>query len=372
MKITCEKDALTSAFMLVGSAAPTRSPKEILQNVKVLASESGLLMQATDMETGISTKVTEGVEVIQGGELLLPVQRMSAILREWEAESVSIEVEDNTIRVTGGRGNYRLNSQNPQEFPDVQRFEETSFHEMDPRGLAVALQRTVYATDPDSSRFALGGVKMEADQTGIIVVGTDGRRLAKQVFSASAVDGHEFESSVIIPTRAVGMIRNALTKVGQDELVQVSSSLNDVKITAGASTLWTRLIEGRFPNWQMVFPNEREEYESTTILAGVLANVVRQASIMTDSESRGITLGFGRGSLSISASTAELGSSSVETVIPYEGDSIQITVDNRYLTDICKVLDGDRLIEIQFKSAGSPMLLSTDDGYQCVVMPMQK
>lgn len=371
MKITCNRSALAEAFALATTAAPGRSPKEILQNVKLSADGDTVTLSATDMEIGIRTSIS-GVQVDTPGTVLLPVQRTSSILRESSDETIAIEslggANEGTIRITGERSTYKLPSANPDEFPSVRSFDGESYHEIESRAFATALTRTVYAADAESSRYALGGVKMESTEAGMVCVGTDGRRLTKQTFSATSIGEHELDSGVIIPVKAVQIIRRALPSEG---LVHVKTNANDVLIRCGDSVIYARLVEGRYPNWRQVLPDVAD-YRSVTLSVGVLGNIVRQASIVTDHESRGINLTFAAGKLTVEASTAEIGDSRVDSVIAYDGPETKLTVDHRYVSDICKVLDAEAVLELFFSDALHPIVLSTDDGYDNVIMPMSR
>ncbi len=123
MKITCQRDSLTSAFALAASIAPTRSPKEILQNVKLTATGGKLTLTATDMEVGIRLDLDEDIEIETEGTALLPVQRTMAILRESNDESLTLETDDSGVRILGSRSKFRLPGNNPDEFPNVSGFE---------------------------------------------------------------------------------------------------------------------------------------------------------------------------------------------------------------------------------------------------------
>ena len=127
MKITCQRESLTNAFALAASIAPTRSPKEILQNVKIMASGGKLTLTATDMEVGIRLDLEEGVEIETEGTALLPVQRTMAILRENNDETLTFETDDSGVRVTGSRSKFKLPGSNPDEFPSVAGFEAVSY-----------------------------------------------------------------------------------------------------------------------------------------------------------------------------------------------------------------------------------------------------
>ena len=127
MKITCQREPLLSAYSLAASIAPARSPKEILQNVKITASGGKLILTATDMEVGIRLELEEGVDIDTEGTTLLPVQRMMAILRESNDEFLKFETDDSGVRVAGTRSKFKLPSNNPDEFPAVTGFDAVSY-----------------------------------------------------------------------------------------------------------------------------------------------------------------------------------------------------------------------------------------------------
>lgn len=370
MKIICQREPLTQAFALAASIAPTRSPKEILQNVKATASGSKLTLIATDMEVGIRLEVEEGIEIETEGTGLLPVQKMMAILRESNDETLTIETDDSGIRVTGSRSKFKLPGANPDEFPSVAGFEEDKYHVVPTRLFREMVKRTVFATDPESSRYALGGVLLEMEDTSITAVGTDGRRLARMEGTGESVGGHQTSGmTTIVPTRAIQLMERALSD--KEETVDVAARNNDLLLRTSRAVIYSRLVEGRYPNWRQVLP-QRSDAIQLDMTVGPLFAALRQAAIVTDQESRGIDFTFADGTLKLEASTAEIGESQIELPIAYDGESITLTMDHRYVADFCKVLDNETNFIFEIESGAAPALLSTDDGYGYVIMPMAK
>jgi len=368
MKITCQREALTSAFALAASIAPTRSPKEILQNVKLTATGGKLTLTATDMEVGIRLEMDEDVEVESEGTALLPVQRTMAILRESNDESLTIETDDSGVRIMGSRSKFRLPGSNPDEFPNVAGFEEQKYHVIATRLLREMIRRTVFATDSETSRYALGGVLLEMDENRVTAVGTDGRRLAKMEGTGESIGGHQTSGmTTIVPTRAIQLIERALND--QEETVDVATRSNDLLVRTSKAVIYSRLVEGRYPNWRQVFP-KRENAIQLDVTVGPVFAALRQAAIVTDHESRGIRFTFADGTLKMEASTAEIGESQVEMPIAYDGEPITMTMDHRYVSDFCKVLDNESTFMFEIESNSSPALLTTEDGYGYVIMPM--
>jgi DNA polymerase-3 subunit beta len=370
MKITCQRESLTNAFALAASIAPARSPKEILQNVKVTAAGGKITLMATDMEVGIRLDVEEGVEVLTEGTALLPVQRTMAILRESNDETLTFETDESGIRVQGSHSKFKLPGSNPDEFPSVTGFDEDKYHVVSTRLFSEMVRRTVFATDAESSRFALGGVLLEMEETRVTAVGTDGRRLAKMEGTGEPIGGHQTSgASTIVPTRAIQLIERALSD--KDETVDVAARNNDLLVRTPRAVIYSRLVEGRYPNWRQVFP-QREGAVQLDMTVGPLFAALRQAAIVTDHDSRGIDFTFADGTLKLEASTAQIGESQIELPIAYDGEPITLTMDHRYVADFCKVLDNETNFMLEIESGASPALLTTDDGYGYVIMPMAR
>ncbi|MGB7342685.1 MAG: DNA polymerase III subunit beta [Pirellulaceae bacterium] len=370
MKISCQREALTSAFALAASIAPARSPKEILQNVKITASGGKLTLTATDMEVGIRLDLTEGVEIETEGTALLPVQRTMAILRENNDETLTFETDDSGIKVTGSRSKFKLPGNNPDEFPNVDGFDEAKYHVLPTRLFRSMVKRTVFATDSESSRYALGGVLLELDGESAIAVGTDGRRLARMEGTGESVGEHATTgTSTIVPTRAIQLMERALND--KDETIDIAARNNDLLLRTSRAVIYSRLVEGRYPNWRQVFP-KRENAIQLDMTVGPLFAALRQAAIVTDHESRGIDFTFADGTLKLEASTADIGESQIELPIAYDGEPITLTMDHRYVADFCKVLDNESTFIMEIESGAAPALLTTDDGYGYVIMPMAR
>lgn len=370
MKATFNREKLFSAFQMAAMVAPTRSPKPILQNVKLIVEESVGQFLATDSEIGIRVGF-EQADVSSPGSCVLSVSRFGAILRESADEMLSVESDGTNIAIKGARSSFKLTAINPDEFPNTGEFEEPKFHLINSKLLKELTRRTIFATDSESSRYALGGVLLEFQEDMVIAVGTDGRRLAKMEGTASSVEGQRstLESTTIVPSRAMQLIERAIPD--DDSEVKVAATANELKVQTSNITLVSRLVEGRFPKWQDVLV-ERPDAKRIQITAGPFYAAVRQAAVVASEESRGIDFHFADGSLIMSGSTAEVGQSRVELPIPYDGERIEVSLDHRFVTDFLKVLSPDKSVTLTVKDDENPAEFTTDDGYTYVVMPMSR
>lgn len=369
MKISCDREQLLAGFQTVAPVAPARSPKAVLQNVKLEVTEENAAVSATDLEIGIRHTVS-GVDVQAPGAVLLPVTRFGSILRESTDQTIHIESDGQGAAIRGERSQFQLPAGNPADFPDVHGFQGEDFYETPARLLRELVRRTAFATDNESSRYALGGVKIEFEDGQISAIGTDGRRLAKMT-GPCGIHGQPVDpnQTIIVPTRAMTLIERAIAP--SDAEVKVSLRGNEFVVESQRATIAARLLEGRFPDWRKVFP-EGADAEHIEMAAGPTLAAVRQAAIITSEESRGVDFTFGDGMLVLSGRAAEVGQSRVELPIGYDGEKICIMLNPQFVMDFLKVLDGDKTFTLQVKDADSAAVCSTDDGYAYVIMPLAR
>ena len=369
MKVTCDREALLAAFQTAAAVVPSRSPKPILQNIKLEVTDQGAILLATDLEIGIRIQVP-GIQVHTPGSAILPLGRFGSILRESSDDMLHLESDGQSTTVRGERSEFKLPSENPQEFPAVADFQEGAYHELSARLLRELIKRTIFATDNESSRYALGGVLLEMGPEKIVGVGTDGRRLAKMEVPAHSVGGHQSgDSMTIVPSKAMQLIERALTD--GDAEIQLAARPNEILIRSPRATIYSRLVEGRFPKWRDVFP-QRTNAAKVELTVGPLHSAVRQAAIVTSEESRGVDFNFKAGSLVLSGRAAELGQSRVELPIAYDGSELSITLDPRFVSDFLKVLDPEKVVTVELKDSESAAVCSTDDGYGYLIMPLAR
>ncbi|HRX83280.1 MAG TPA: DNA polymerase III subunit beta, partial [Pirellulaceae bacterium] len=285
MKINCNLEKLLAAFQTAAMFAPGRSPKAILQNVKLIANPEQVTLMATDMEVGVRVKA-EGIEVESAGAAVLPVGHFGAILRESNDEFLTLETNESGTTVRGARSEFKLPGADPDEFPNIADFDATSFHALPARVFKEMIQRTEFATEVESSRYALGGILLEFEPSQITAVGTDGRRLARIIAPAESVEGHKGgESNTIVRTQSMRLIGRALSD--SDEYVHLAGRNNDIVIRTPRASYYSRLVEGRFPRWRDVFP-QREDSAKVNLTVGPFHSALKQAAIACNNDSRGI------------------------------------------------------------------------------------
>ena len=368
MKIKIKRESFQKIFQIAAAVAPVRSPKTILQNIKLSVSKDSAVLTATDMEIGVRLNVPD-VEVETEGTAVMPVSRLSMILRESTDEILSIDANSEKTLVTGKNSRFELSAHNPDEFPEVAQFEEESYYEVNASLLKEMIKRTLFATDAESRRYALGGVLLEINNDQIIAVGTDGRRLATMHGAVKEVGKPQAAgNATIVPSRAMSLIEKLIS---EDEApIQFAARANDLLLRDKENVFYTRLVEGRYPNWRDVVPS-RQESNRIDIPVGPMYSALRQAAIVSSEESRGVDFTFKDGSLVLSNTTAEVGQSRIEMPVPFDKEELTITLDHRFVADFLKVLQPDKTFTLDLEDSNNAAYCQTDDNYGYVIMPLK-
>ena len=326
------------------------------------------MLVGTDQEVGIRYDIP-GVETDSAGEVLLPKDRVIAILRELTDDGIDLEVTENALWVRSGHSEFRLSAEDPAEFPPVQAFDAQSYYVVPAATFKEMIRRTVFATDVESTRYALGGVLMEFVGDKLTMAATDSRRLAVISTSCSSVGTIEPRTTQpVVPSKALSLIERSISENDQDVYIAVYP--NSVLVKSGSSTIYSRLVEGRFPRYADVIPAPGGT--QLDLLVSSFNSAVRQAQIVTSEESRGVDFTFENGVLRLTSIAADIGQSKIEMPISYDAASITITFDPRYIGEFLRILDASTSVKLQLTDGESAAVLRTDDGYTYVIMPLAR
>lgn len=366
MKTISHREGLLSACQLASVAIPARATKPVLQNLKAVADDGRFTLMATDLELGIRMEV-RGLTVLEPGEAILPAARLTQILREVQDDELTIEADASACIVRGQHVEFEMPSEEPANFPDLPTFHEEKFHEVPAGVLREMIRRTIFATDNDSTRFAYTGVLWELDGNEVRLVATDGRRLALAQGPAVGHGDHTSRGSMpIVPAKAMSLLERNLHD--DEEQVSVSLRPNEVLFRTERAVIYSRLVEGRFPNYRDVFP--RKEAIKVTLAVAPFLAAVRQAAIMTDEETNRVTFTFARGKLTLQAHGATTGKSRVEMPLEYDQKQIAINFNPKFLVEMLKVLPADAELLLEMVDPATPVLFRYGGVYSYLVMPL--
>ncbi len=369
MKLHCHRPSLTTALQIVSGVVPSRTTKDVLKNVKLDVENGVAMLIGTDQEVGIRYEIP-GIETDSAGSVLLPTTRVMSILRELQDEVVDIEVTEDAVWIRSGHSEFRLSSEDAAEFPEVAGFGDETYSVISAPALRELIRRTLFATDVESTRYALGGVLTEIEADKITLVATDSRRLALAYSPCGSQGGSENEAarSPVVPAKAMSLIEKSIADSSDDVFLAVHE--NDVVVKAGTSTVYCRLVEGRFPNYKAVVPDSCEK--SVELVVGPFYSAVRQAQIVTNEESRGVDFQFSNGLLTLTSVAADIGRSKIELPISYEGDEVTVTFDPKFVADFLRILGPETSVRLEMNDSESAVVFRTDESYTYVIMPLSR
>ena len=364
MRATFTVEPMRRAFKLAAQAAPSRSPKPILQNVKLCAKQDGSILIGTDMETAITVGV-DGLNVEELGDVLLPKDRFDKILEAATDECMSIASDGQHVTVKGSRTNHTLLTAAAEEYPVPAAFDAANSVEIPSGSLRAIAARTKYAADTESNRFALGGVKIEMGPAGLTAVATDGRRLCCQTFPLATPE--VADRVTIVPMRTMQILERTLSDDGGP--VHLSVRDNDIMVQCGSVVIYSRLLEGRFPDWRKILSDDVADF---TAPVASLLSVIRNAMISASDEVRSVGLKLTSGTLTVSGSEKESGESVAEMPIEYAGVVRETFLKSSFLVDALSCLDPDTIVSVSLGDGETAAQITTEDGYRAVIMPLSR
>lgn len=367
MKIRISRQNLFDAVSKVKTIVSLKSALPILSHILIEAVENGVCLSATDLKVGIECSVDCFVD--EAGSLTVPSHRLASILAELPDVDISLELAENSVVVLGcGKIETRLFSMSPEEFPPIRQFQHIEPLNFRQGVLKRLFSKTSFAICMDQARYNLTGLLFEISSGKLSVVATDGRRMSLCAETESIPEGLDIR--VVIPGKMIGELERLL---GDEEEVKVYIDETQAAFVFDRIRLVTALIEGNFPNYEMVIPKKHDK-EAVANTAQLL-EAVRRTRTMTNDKFNSVRFSLGSGSLTLKVVTPEVGEYCEEFGIQYEGDPVEIALNPDYVLDILRRIDSER-VSLILKDSMSPGLIKPSGGestenYLNVVMPIR-
>jgi DNA polymerase-3 subunit beta len=362
VKISVSKDELVTALGVVSRAVSTRTSVQILSGILLEAAGGELRIAATDME--LSLRATVAAQIEGDGSIVLPGKTLVDIARLLPSDEVSIEHKpsESVVHLTAGSAAYTLHTYNPEDFPRLPDVTAVQTFPVERESLLETIQRVARAASRDESRPVLTGILVQFAAGKLTMAATDSYRLAvKETELASTAPDLE----AIVPGRAL------------QELARIASSgdavdvgVHENQVVFGTEGIWltSRRIDGQFPNYRQLLP-EQFEHE-LTLPRGELLEVVRRASVMIQ-RATPLQLRFAEGEVTVIARTHEVGESKESMPAPFSGETLEIGFNADFLRDGLESVDGDD-IRLKLISPLRPAVLQGDgDEFTYLVMPIR-
>jgi DNA polymerase-3 subunit beta len=362
LRITAPKDELAAKLAVVARAVSTRTTVLVLGGIQLRAEGGQLHLSATDME--VSLRATVEAQVAGEGTVVVPGKLLLDIARSLPDSEVTIEhkPEEAVVVVTAGTANYRLHTYSAEDFPRLPQIEDAGLHGIDREALVETVARVGRSASRDESRPVLTGILVRFEPGKIVMAATDSYRLAVK---ETPVEGTLPELEAIIPARALQELARI---AGTSDEIQLGLQENHVVFGAEGTWLTTRRIDGQFPNYRQLLP-EQFEYE-LPLPREELLEVVRRVSLMAQRNSP-LRLRFADGELTVSAVTQDVGEARESLPAPFTGDAMEIGFNAEFLRDGLDSVDSET-IKFKLISPLRPAVLEGEaDDYVYLIMPIR-
>jgi DNA polymerase-3 subunit beta len=363
MKVKFNRDALQDALTTVMTVIPGRTPKPVLQCMRVMADKEAIHLSATDLEVGITYTVSQ-VEVGKTGTVIIPADKFSAIVRESVDETLEMEAEENTAHLRGSDSVFTVYTQDPSQYPAVPGFDGQADLEINMRHLQEAIQQTLFSAARESTRYALNGVLWEVHGKKLSLVATDGRRLAKSTLSLDKT-AKEPQGRIIVPSKAMSL----LEKIPSTEktVAYIKFADNQLTVMCGSVVISSNLVEGNFPKYEDIIPKDYEKKLSLSTPA--FHSAVKRAALLAGEDSKGIKLSLKKGKMIITSRAPETGDAQIDMAVDYDGESIEVGFNPQYLVDVLRVLKTETF-DLHLGQSDRPGMIKCGPSFLYIVMPV--
>ena len=366
MKVTINRENLLGPLQAINNVVERRQTLPILGNVLVFAEQGGgITLTATDMEVEVIVNLDAITE--QAGTITVPARKFLDITRALPHDAtITFAINEDKAKIQSGRSRFLLTTQPATEFPSIGTFAPLIEFDLPSSTLAALVESTQFAMAHQDVRYYLNGLLFEFSPELIRAVATDGHRLA--LCDRKADIGSADPLQIIVPRKGVVEIMRMLG--GADESIRIAIGGNHMTVTTEGQSLTTKLVDGRFPDYERVIPRAGEKRVSAD--REVLKAGLARASILSNEKFRGVRVVLSDNQLTAIAHNPEQEEAEEEIEVEYQGEELEIGFNVSYLLDVLTVLKCPT-VSVDFIDSNSSCLIHDpeDEMARYVIMPMR-
>ena len=367
MRFTISREKLQEGLNAVTASIPAKTTLPVLANILVETTERGIRLSGTDLDIAVSTEVAADVEA--AGAITIPAKKLGEIARELPPSPVKIAGSgEQRVTLECGRSRFKLLGLPRDEFPSFPSVRFNESWRVRSGDLQKLISHTSFAVSTEESRPILNGVLWEMRPEHMRMVATNGHRLSKMELPIASEGAPS--SDLIVPPKALEQIRRLFPA---DEELEIARGDNHLGFRSPFTSVFTRLIEGPYPNYEQVIPKDNDRIAVADRLA--LAGALKRMSVIASDQTHRIRLSFNAGMVKFSVQTPDLGEAQDELPVRYTGDPFDIGFNANYLLEILKFIPTDE-VKLTFKAPEraatlEPEQWSDSAKYLCLVMPLR-
>ena len=365
MKFTITRDNLQQGLAAVGASIPTRTTLPVLSNILIEAGDEGVQMSGTDLDIAVTLRVPAEIE--EPGAITVPAKKLQELARELPEAPARITTTGERFELVCGKATFRLNGMPRDEFPTFPEVDFESSWTVSGEVITAMIERTSFAVSTEESRPILNGVLWQLTEREMRMVATNGHRLAK--LSVPAEGAGVPNADLIVPPKALAQVQRLFDG---GESIQVARSENHLGFRQDGTRVYTRLIEGPYPNYEQVIPKDNDRI--AIIDKETLRRALRRMAVVASEQTHRVRLAFAGGALRLSVETPDLGEAHEEMEVDYSGEGLDIGFNANYLLEVLRFMPTDE-VKVSFKAPERAATVEpTDEAageYLCLIMPLR-
>ena len=371
MNCTITRQNLHKGLAAVSASIPTKTTLPVLSNILLEAGQEGVWMSGTDLDVAVRVLVL--AEVKEQGSLTAPGKKLQEIARELPEQPVEVTTRGDQIELKCGPSHFKLNGLPSDEFPTLPEVDFKEGWKVKGGDLHRLIKHTSFAVSTEESRPILNGVLWELRESHMRMVATNGHRLARMGIPASSSSASSTPSAdFIVPPGALQQVQRLFE---QEDDLEVARSGNHLGFRAGGTEVYTRLIEGSYPNYEQVIPKDNDKF--AIVDKNALASAVRRMAVVASDQTHRIRMMFETDRVHLNVLTPDLGEGEDELELSYEGEGLEIGFNAAYLLEVLRHMETDE-VKLTLKAPEraatiEPVMPDGEDpvDYLCLVMPLR-
>jgi DNA polymerase III subunit beta len=367
MRFTISREKLQEGLTAVAATVPAKTTLPVLANILIETTDKGIRLSGTDLDIAVSTEVSADVDA--QGAITIPAKKLAEIARELPPNPVKVASSgEQRVTLDCGRSHFKILGLPKDEFPSFPAVKFKDSWRVRAGELRKLIDHVAFAVSTEESRPILNGVLWELRAELMRMVATNGHRLAKMEVPIAAAGAPP--SDLIVPPKALDQIRRLFP---EDEELEIARGDNHLGFRSPFTAVYTRLIEGPYPNYQQVIPKDNDKYAIADKVA--LTSALKRMSIIASDQTHRIRLSFNQALLRFSVQTPDLGEATDELPVRYTGDPLDIGFNANYLLEILRYIPTDE-VKLTFKAPERAATLEPEGwndpaSYLTLVMPLR-
>ncbi|MCL1891174.1 MAG: DNA polymerase III subunit beta [Coriobacteriia bacterium] len=364
MRFVIEKNRLLQIINVVSKGMSSRSTLPVFSGIYIETTIDGVIFQTTDLE--ISIKHIAEALIEQRGATVVPGKLFSDIIKSLPEAAITLEQKDNTLLITCLDSSFSITTMDPVDYPSFPSIVTERSLQLPTKVVAEAVKKVYKAVSRDESRAVLTGIYLKAEEKTLQLVATDSYRLAVSRFNLDEALGETLD--LIVP----GAIFEEVSRLAnEEEKLLIGESENQILFKFGTTTFVSRKIEGSYPNYEQIIPQQR--LVSVKLNTAELYEAVRRAAVLAQAHGsvRFIVDPDGQ-LLEITTQSQEVGSSAEKLNATVEGEGLEIGFNHQYIMDGLAAIDTDEVL-FEAQTSLKPGIFKTIDSdyYFYLTMPVR-